>query len=112
MRKIGFIVAIVSICSICFGLCACGEKIDIQSEADAVEYLKEYVDEHDEWDAIAYEIGVSSSSSGYFSSNSHADKQNENWVVVLQGSMGGRYFAYIAVVSPSGEILEKQIRQA
>jgi len=106
MKKFRILVAVIMLFAIGFSLPACKKKVNLQTEAEAIKYLENYVQENGKWKEIAKELGLSSSaaSSGRFESSSFATRKNDEWTVVLHGAMPGSAFSYMALVTTDGQV--------
>lgn len=119
MKKIKSLLAVILVLSIGFSLLACGKKVNLQTEKDAIEYLEDYVEEKDKWSNIATKLGLyySVEGSSKFNASSYAEMNEGAWTVVLHGAMTGYKdaaqsnrgtfaFSYVATVTPDGQVTE------
>ena len=127
MRKFKILLIIAIIAAIAISTIACDnkKKVNITTEEEAIEYLKEYIEKKDRWDRIALELSLSYSIAGSnkYNSFSHAEPQSSDvWLVVLQGTVEGYtdhnmtrlekiQYSYVALVASDGEVSEVAINR-
>ena len=108
MKNTNVFLSAILIVAICFSLIACNQSVNLETAADAIEYVENYVEENDKWKDVAYELNwhYSSSSSTEFHSSSYAKMEDGEWTVVLHGSISSHDFSYMACVTPDGQVTE------
>ena len=100
-------------------LIACSKKVKLETSADAIAYLENYIEENDQWKHIASKVASSTYMKNYYSksnceflSSSTAKKDGDDWIVVLHGSIKGCCtFSYIASVTTDGQVSEIATRE-
>lgn len=100
-------IALVLVISIWL-LIGCGESINLQTEEEAVEYLKNYIEENKRSE-ILEDMGYSSYNEMTFLSSSYAQILNEDWFVIIHVKINKEQFSYVAMVSTDGQITEEEI---
>ncbi len=96
---------------LCLGLVGCGRTVNLQTQKEAVTYVKDYIMDNNKGKKIAEKIGLYASAADAmeFESSSYANHEDGVWLVVIHGHMKGGQFSYIAEVTTSGKITELQI---
>lgn len=107
MKRLKILFALLTVVSILM-ISGCAEKINIQTENEAVEYLKNYVQNENIYE-ILEDLSFPSYSEITVFSSSYAQSLNGEWFVIIHMQINQEEFSYVAMVSTDGQITEEEI---